>query len=177
MRYGTIWFVALVLFVPLTSIAGDDDPRSILSFAPPNMSRLLRLLEYVEEPSVIRHRVIAIDIDELKKAIETLDRRTDGAVSAPVLFPLFDDVTFTVRFEYTHRLGSHGWLALFSGSASDESGKYLGKVSGDLELTTESGEVLASFGWKHRMFAIHFTGEGPYHLAVENDPNHMPALD
>ena len=165
---------AVLVLASVDSFSEESATISAISDSPPHETRAVRLLNYVDEPSVLRHRTIALDVE---KIVAVLESSAAGSRSGQqVLFPFFDDASFVVRFTYANRL-AYGWIAYFEGFELTEGSGQKVTVRGDLSINLKTGEILAALGWDRRQFAIHFTGDQPFHLVVENDPAEMPDYD
>ena len=165
---------AVLALGPAESFSGDSDTISAISEYPPYETRAVRLLNYVNELSVLRHRTIALDLDRIVEVLES--SMAESRSSEEIIFPLFDDASFVVRFTDV-RKHAYGWIALFEGVEQSQSADQKTTVRGDLSITSKTGELTASFGWDRRQFAVHFTGDPPFHLVVENDPAERPNID
>ena len=165
---------AVIALGPVESFSRDSDTISAVSEYPPYDTRAVRLLNYVNEPSVLRHRTIALDLERIVEVLES--SAPESRSSQEIVFPLFDDASFVVRFTDV-RETAYGWMALLEGTERGEDSDQRKRVRGDLSINSKTGELTASIGWDRRQFAIHFTGDPPFHLVVENDPAEMPAFD
>ena len=135
---------------------------------------LQNLTDYLAYLSVLRHRVISIDTKKLRSLLWDARWMQDPSEADAVLFPLFDDAQLHVKFTHAYSL-VRGMQAEFRIVSSDNPSEFRTSDRGTLTLNTETGAVMAVFWVGGRHFALHFSGESPYHVAVESDPNSLPS--
>ena len=173
-RRSVILVSAVLALGSVESFSTDSDTISAISEYPPYDTRAVRLLNYVNEPSVLRHRTIAVDLERIVEVLES--SALESRSSQEITFPLFEDASFVVRFTDVRR-NAYGWMALLQGTEQGEDANEKITVRGHLSINSKTGELGAGIGWDRRQFAIHFTGHPPFHLVVENDPARMPDFD
>ena len=168
--------VLLIGLIAFNAVGETHDSTSILAENPPFRSIPTQMIEYVSEPVVLRHRVIAIDADVLIAALGEAKWLEDISNAAPISFPLFEGVELFVQLTHA-RWFPGGWQAEYTILDPDQPPDSRVWNHGNLSISEETGNITASFWFRKRYFAVHSSGQSPYHVAVENDPSLLPATD
>ena len=167
-----------MLTIITSPVSGKDaEPAHIVDEYPPIKEYTVRLLGELGRPWVIRHRLITIDIKVLVDVLERAQRLEEMSQSDPIVFPLFDDIELTVQLTNVIWFAPGGWLAEYTiiNPAPIDGAQRINR--GNLTINEKSGGIDAVFYYRKRQFALHFTGQRPFYVAVENDPSLLPAID